>query len=381
MADDSTSQEKTEQPTEKRRQDSRKKGQVPRSRELNTVISVLLFGVGMLMFGGGILQELLSQMQQGLGFDVATLRDDRQLITTTLGTALGSALVALIPLLGIMLVSAFLGPLVMGGIVFSLEALTPKLEKLDPIKGLKRIFSSQGLMELFKALGKFLLIATTAFFFLKSVLPELLGLSTEPLRQGLLHSSSMIILCMMMLGAALALIAAVDVPFQLFQHTKKLRMTRQEIKDEMKETEGRPEVKGRLRMLRQEMSQRRMMEDVKGADVIIRNPTHFAVALKYAEKDMFAPRVVGKGKDLVALQIIEVAEEHGITVVSAPPLARALFATTEIDFEIPGPLYVAVAQVLAYVYQLEKAITEGSDRPELPEDLNIPQEILNEIKL
>ena len=372
--DKNTGQEKTEQPTEKRLQESREKGEVARSKELNTVLSVLIFGVAMAIFGGSFFQSIIAMMATGLTVDTSLLLSENGL-SEGFGAAALSGFYLLLPLLGVMFAAAFVGPSLMGGFVFSAQALQPKASKIDPIAGLKRVFSSQGLMELLKALSKFLLIATVAGFFLYFTLPQVMALGRANIEPGVQHAAWMLLSCLVLTGAVLVLIAALDVPFQLWQHNKKLMMTRQEVKDELKETDGRPEVKGRIRALRQEIAQRRMMQDVPTADVVIRNPTHFAVALKYDRDGTGAPRVVASGQDHVALEIIAVAEEAGVTVVSAPPLARALFAHADIGQEIPVSLYVAVAQVLAYVYQLEKSMRERTPVPDAPRDLPIPDDL------
>ena len=372
--DKNTGQEKTEQPTEKRLQESREKGEVARSKELNTVLSVLIFGVAMAIFGGSFFQSIIAMMATGLTVDTSLLLSENGL-SEGFGAAALSGFYLLLPLLGVMFAAAFVGPSLMGGFVFSAQALQPKASKIDPIAGLKRVFSSQGLMELLKALSKFLLIATVAGFFLYFTLPQVMALGRANIEPGVQHAAWMLLSCLVLTGAVLVLIAALDVPFQLWQHNKKLMMTRQEVKDELKETDGRPEVRGRIRALRQEIAQRRMMQDVPTADVVIRKPTHFAVALKYDRDGTGAPRVVASGQDHVALEIIAVAEEAGVTVVSAPPLARALFAHADIGQEIPVSLYVAVAQVLAYVYQLEKSMRERTPVPDAPRDLPIPDDL------
>lgn len=372
--DKNTGQEKTEQPTEKRLQESRDKGQVARSKELNTVLSVLIFGVTMALFGSAFFQSIINQMASGLAVDTDLLLRDNGL-SEGFQTAALSGLWSLLPILMMMFAAAFVGPFLMGGFVLSAEALQPKLSKIDPIAGLKRVFSSQGLMELFKALCKFLLIATVAGFFLYYMLSDVMALGRASLEPGIQQAAWLLLTCLVLTGAVLVLIAAIDVPYQLWLHQKKQMMTRQEVKDELKETEGRPEVKGRIRALRQEIAQRRMMQDVPTADVVIRNPIHFAVALKYDRDGNGAPRVVASGQDLVALQIIAVAEKAGVSVVSAPPLARALFVHADIGQEIPVSLYVAVAQVLAYVYQLEKSMSEHVPVPQAPKDLPIPEDM------
>ncbi len=373
MAENSA-QEKTEQPTEKRREDSRKKGEVARSRELNTLISLVSALLGLVVLGGDLAVHLAGQLGSGLSHSALALKDPANVLLIA-ADATRSAIWALVPLFALMLCSVFVGPMLMGGFIFRFEALAPKLEKLDPIKGLGRIFSVNGLMELFKALGKFLLIGFAGWLFITTYLSEVMVLGLEPIARALNHSLFLIILCLLATSSVLVLVAAMDVPFQIFQHTKKLKMTKQEIKDEQKETDGRPEVKSRIRSLQQEVAQRRMMEDVKTADVVIRNPTHFAVALKYGE-EMLAPKVVALGQDLIALEIINVAEQHGVAVFSAPPLARALYASSEIGYEIPAHLYVGVAKVLAYVFQLKQADSSIFIEPPSPEDL-LPEEDLS----
>ena len=266
-------------------------------------------------------------------------------------------------------------PIGLGGWSFSLKAVSFKWEKLDPIKGLGRVFALKGLMELSKVLAKFALIAGISAGILWSLIDELLGLGSEPVATAIIHVAKLCGWSFLACSSGLIIIALIDAPFQLWQHNKQLKMTKQEIKDENKETDGRPEVKGRIRALQQELSQRRMMEAVPTADVIITNPTHYAVALSYDQFNMKAPVVVAKGADLIAANIRAVAEQHNVAIVSAPPLARALYASTEIDQEIPGGLYVAVATILTYVYQLKTTYTSGGIAPDVPGDLPIPDEL------
>jgi flagellar biosynthetic protein FlhB len=274
------------------------------------------------------------------------------------------------------MVVVIMTPLGLGGWSFSTKAISFKLEKLDPIKGLGRMFALRGLMELLKVLAKFALVAAISGSILWSLIGELLGLADEPLHAALAHVARLCSWSFLASSCALIIIAAIDVPFQLWQHNKQLKMTKQEVKDENKETDGRPEVKGRIRALQQEFSRRRMMEQVPRADVVITNPTHYAVALRYDHLSTRAPVVVAKGADLIASQIRLVADQHDVTIVLAPPLARALFASTDIDREIPAGLYVAVATVLAYVYQLRHAYENGDMPPEQPDDLPIPDDLV-----
>ncbi len=346
-----TSQEKTEEPTEKRKQDSRDKGQVPRSKELNTVVSLLASTFGIMILGGQLLEGLALQMSSLLVIRPDQLAEPT-LILEVSGDALRTSVWMLIPILSVALLSAFFGPVVMGGWMFQFSSLAPKLEKLNPVKGLGKIFSVQGLMELLKALAKFVLVVTVSAAFIYFSLKKILSFGLQPPASSLVHAGNLIETSLLVMTSVLILVAVIDVPFQLFQFKQKIRMTKQEVKDEMKETDGRPEVKSRIRALQQEIAKRSMMEDLKDADVVITNPTHFAVALKYSDDSSLAPVVVAKGRDLLALQIIERAGEYDITVFQAPPLARALYASTDLQQEIPATLYVAVAQVLAYVFQL-----------------------------
>ena len=370
MAEHESGQEKTEQPTPKRLREARKKGQVARSRELNTMLSLLAGAVGLLFLGDTIFTKLSLLVSDSLSLDPKQIREPAMMAATFADSFMG-ALEFLTPLFVLLIVAAFAGPLFVGGFAFSMKAVAFKVEKINPIKGLGRMFSIKSLVELIKALAKFLVVAGVATFLLWSMLDTLLALGVEELHNSLAHAGQLGGWAFVTLSAALILIAAIDVPFQLFQHNKQLKMTKQEVKDELKESEGRPEVKGRVRQLQRELSQRRMMEEVPKADVVITNPTHFAVALKYDDDAGGAPVVVAKGCDHLAARIRQVAESNNITLFSAPPLARALYATTELNQEIPADLYLAVAQVLAYVYQLNNMV-DGQE-PEVPTDLPVPE--------
>ena len=359
-------QDRTEQATPKRREDARKKGDVPRSREL-TMTGVMLSGAAaMLLLSGPIGGDLAEAFASGFSIERALLMDDRYLVPAL--AQLGSRmLMSLVPLAVVLLVAVFLSAAVIGGWSFSLKAAAFKAERLNPLKGLKRVFGANGLNELVKALAKFSLVAVIAVTWLWYSAEDLMSLAREPIGQAIRDSLKLCGLSLLVVSLGLIVIAAFDVPFQLWQYEKKLRMTRQQVKDEFKETEGRPEVKARVRALQQQAATRRMMEELPTADVVITNPTHFAVALKYDDTSMGAPRVIAKGKDLLAKRIREVAEEHGVPLFSAPPLARVLFRTAEIGEEIPARLYTAVAQVLAYIYQLNETPKPGQRRPEPPE--------------
>ncbi|MFS8609530.1 MAG: flagellar type III secretion system protein FlhB, partial [Gammaproteobacteria bacterium] len=271
-----------------------------------------------------------------------------------------------------------LGPAMLGGRVWSADALVPKLERLDPMRGLKRIFSVQALVELGKTLLKFAVLAGMSVALLWALADELLSLGLMPPLDGLTAAAGHVKLAFLVLAAGLALIAAVDVPFQIWNYLRKLKMTRQEVKDELKETEGNPEVRAKIRRLQQQVAQGRMMQEVPRADVVLTNPTHYAVALRYTDRPERAPRVVAKGRDLVAARIREIAEEHRVPICEAPVLTRAIYFNTELGAEIPVALYLAVARVLAYVFELKAARAHGRPMPEFPTDLPIPEGIRTE---
>ena len=375
MAEEQTGQERTEEPTERRLQEARKKGQVPRSKELNTMLSLLLAAISLLIFGGYISQNLMQISVEGFSIPRELSFDTAQLPFQFMYMA-SQALLALSPFMAIMLVSVFAGPLLMGGWSFSLETISFKLEKLDPIKGLARIVSLKSLVELTKALAKFVLLLGAAILVFFSIDQQLLSLSSMTPKAAGLEAATILVQVLLILSATTILIVALDVPFELWNHSKQLRMTKQEIKDEMKETDGNPQVKQRIRTLQRQLAESRMMEDVKTADVVITNPTHYAVALQYLDRPGSAPKVLAKGKDLTALRIRSIAADCDIPIFEAPPLARALYRSTEIGYEIPHVLYMAVARVLAYVFQLKNATP--TDYVPKPTDFDIPVEALGE---
>ena len=358
-------QDRTEQATPKRREDARKKGDVPRSREL-TMTGVMLSGAGaLLLMSGSMGGRLADAFASGFSIERAVLLDDRYL-APALAEIGSSMFLSLAPLAAVLLCAVFLSAAVIGGWSFSLKAAAFKAERLNPLKGIKRVFGANGLNELVKAMAKFSLVAVIGVSWLWYSADDLLSLGREPVGQAIRDSLKLCGVSLLVVSLGLIVIAAFDVPFQLWQYEKKLRMTRQQVKDEFKETEGRPEVKARVRAMQQQIATRRMMEELPTADVVITNPTHSAVALKYDDTSMGAPRVIAKGKDLLAKRIREVAEEHGVPLFSAPPLARVLFRVAEIGDEIPARLYTAVAQILAYIYQLNETPRPGQRRPEPP---------------
>lgn len=376
MAEDSD-QERTEDPSAKRLSEAREKGQVPRSRELNTLAMLLSGSVAMFVFGDHIVQTL-RQMMEG---DFRLSRRD-VLDPAAIGEHLLSDFWAtgrlLAPFLALMVLVALAAPLSLGGWNFSNEGFAPKLEKLSPLKGLARMFSAQALSELVKALLKFILIGGVTALLFRHYFHDFLSLSRQSLEPATTRAIELIMWCLLYLCASLAFIAAIDAPFQWWNWMRQLRMTKQEVRDEMRDMEGKPEVKSRIRSLQMEYARRRMMEEVPKADVVVTNPTHYAVALKYDQGRMGAPRVIAKGADLVAAQIRNLAVGAGVPLLAAPPLARALYFSTDIEKEIPAGLYLAVAQVLAYVYQLKAARQYGGDIPLPPENLEVPEEFLRD---
>lgn len=372
MAEDSD-QEKTEEPTSKRLEDAQKKGQIARSRELNTFAMLVTSATLLLMLGEQMGDSLLAMMRDQFQLSRKILFDPATPIIY-FQQLMSDGVMLIAPFLAVMVVVALVAPLALGGWVFSWEALTPKFEKLDPIKGIPRLFALRGLIELVKALLKFLLIFVVAIILSKHFLSELIGLGGEPLEQSIHHALTIMGTCFLVLSASMIIVVMFDVPYQLWDHSKKLKMTLQEIKDEMKESEGSPEVKSRQRRVQMDMAQNRMMTQVATADVIVTNPSHYAVALKYDQHSNGAPKLVAKGVDLIAAQIRLLATRANVPLVASPPLARALYHSTAIDKEIPKELYLAVAQVLAYIYQLKTARENRWDEPLLPRNIKIPDE-------
>lgn len=368
-------QERTERATPKRLREAREKGQIARSRDLNSLILLMTSASGVLLLGDSMIGGLIRQMQAGLSLQRAQLFDPAVLQTFT-GEALIEALLLFLPFLALLFVAALLAPMALGGWTFSPSAVMPKWDKLDPIKGLGRVFSRRGLVESLKAFAKFALVAVVSVLLLYHLAGDMFSLGNEPLQQGLAHAGQLVGWSFLGLSSVLILVAIVDVPFQLWDHAQKMKMTRQEVRDEHKETEGHPEVKNRIRSIQKQLAQQRMMEDVPTADVVVTNPTHFAVALRYDQESMGAPRVVARGADVIAAQIRKVASANNVTIVEAPPLARALYFNTEVGQDIPAGLYIAVAQLLAYVYQLRSIRARGQDEPPPPADLPVPDEYL-----
>lgn len=349
-----TGQERTEDATPRRLQQAKEKGQIPNSRELNTVLMLMLAGGAMWFLGPYFGSEMMSLIKSSLHLTREQIFDPVAM-PRLFENAILDALKILTPFFVIMVMAAIAGPISLGGgLNFSSKAIAFKWDKLDPVQGMKRIFAWRGLVELLKAFFKFLIIGLIAVIFLYSQTDDYLRLSEEPVKQGVVHLSRLLVIAFLVIASTMILIASLDVPFQLWDYRQQLKMTFQEVRDENKDTEGNPEVRGRVRKMQRDIAQQRMMAEVPKADVIVTNPEHFSVALKYDQNSMAAPLVIAKGVDHVAFQIRTIASEHNVPIVTAPPLARALHYTTEIDHPIPQSLYLAVAQVLAYVFQLKR---------------------------
>lgn len=374
MAEESESgQEKTEDPTPKKLDDAKKKGQVPRSKDLNSMAIMVIGSASLLTLGSYMIGSISMMIEKGLRLSRTEIFDTKSLLSRMEVTVF-DALIGISPFLFVMTVVALFTPMALGGWSFSADSMAFKASRVNPISGFKRMFGTKGLMELVKALLKLVCVSSIAVIFLWANKYEFLGLSALPLGAALHQGAWLIGMCFLVVSSSLILIVAIDVPFQLWDHSKNLKMTLQEVRDEMKDTEGKPEVKSKVRQMQQEMAQRRMMDAVPDADVIITNPTHYSIALKYHHESMTAPIVVAMGKDLIAFRIREIAQENEVEIFQAPPLARALYAQSELKKEIPGELFFAVAQVLAFVFQLRTARQQGLVMPKRPNSYMSPEE-------
>lgn len=372
MADsEQSAQERTLEPTAKRLEDARREGQVPRSRELAHLL-VLGAGAGVLfLLASPLLKAGADLMGRGLTFNAALATDPARM-TARLGELAGAGLLAILPVLAVMLVAALAAPLSVGGWIFAPQSAAPKLERISVLKGFGRMFSLPALVELVKVFIVAVLLGAVGGWYVLSHLDNFAGLAHQALPSALAHFGALFAIAFALLVATLALTSAIDVPFQIFHHRSKLKMSLEEVKKENKETEGDPHIKGRIRQQQREMARKRMMAAVPKADVVVTNPTHFAVALKYMEGRQRAPIVVAKGVDEVAEKIKALATEHKVLQLEAPPLARALYRHVELGAEIPAALYTAVAQVLAYVFQLKCHEQGDAPRPQAPREIEVP---------
>ena len=372
MADDSDL-EKSEQPTDSKLKKAKEKGQIPRSRELTSLMILL---VGILLFwvmGTHFVSKLKAIIQQAML--VAHRTDDDKQIIFNLINLLTAGFWAILPIFVGLVIVAIIAPLSVGGLLFSLQSIKPNLGKLNPISGFKRLFSLRIFSELFKSILKVVLIAFAAALFLIHQFPNMLALPSMYLNNALSQVMQLLIYASLLIVLALIPMVGFDIFYQIWSNLKKLKMSKQEVKDEFKEQEGNPQIKGRIRQMQQAMARRRMMKDVPKANVIVTNPTHYAVALQYDEKTMSAPKILAKGTDNIASKIKQIAQEHQIPQLEAPPLARALYRHGEIGKSIPAELYAAVAQILAWVYQLKRWHRYGGEKPLKPTNLSIPESL------
>ena len=366
--------EKTEQPSQRRLDQAREEGQAARSRELSTFSVLFAGGVGLWLMGSSLSAQLTKLLRDGLTLDT-TLAFNTDLLLPRLHTLSLEALVAFLPILLLLLVTAALSPLLLNGWIFSLKALQPNLSKLNPIAGIGRMFSVNSLVELGKAIAKSLVVGGVGAWVIWHNKDSVMMLIAEPLITALPHLGYLLWISFATIMGGMLLIALVDVPFQLWEHNKKLKMTKEEVRQEARESEGDPQVKGRIRNMQREMARRRMMSNIPTADVVVTNPTHYAVALSYSEKGLGAPVVVAKGSHLLAARIREIAIQNNVPILEAPPLARALHKHTELGQAIPEALYNAVAEVLAYVYQLRRYRQGSGVMPDAPHDLPVPPQL------
>ncbi|GGC92242.1 flagellar biosynthesis protein FlhB [Undibacterium terreum] len=366
--------ERTEPASPKRLEQAREEGDVPRSRELSTCTILLAAGASLWGMGDGLIRQLNHALIAGLSMD-RTQAYDHAVLFAHIGATLMDVLVAFAPVAGLLMLVALASPLLIGGWLFSGKALQPNFGRLNPLSGLGNMISARAGVELLKAVGKTILVGVVAWIAIMGQKNAIFGLAVEPLHEGPAHVGHMLGVCFLSIVGALVLIAAIDAPYQMWHYANKLKMTHQEVVQESKEANGNPQIKAKIRAQQREMARRRMMSEVPTADVVVTNPTHFAVALKYSDGAMRAPKVVAKGADEVAAKIRELAAANNVPLLEAPPLARALYKHTDLGDEIPEKLYAAVAEVLAYVFQLKTFRQRGGNRPMQPNDLQVPAEL------
>ncbi|MEO2266890.1 flagellar biosynthesis protein FlhB [Pseudoalteromonas pernae] len=373
MAEDS-GQERTEEPTPKKLQEAKKKGQIARSKELGTTFVLIMSAVSLLIFGPGIGYGLHTVMERMLSLSRNETYDTTKMFAAW-GAVAESLTYPLAMFVLVIIIAAFVGNTLLGGFNFSWQAMAPKGSKMSPLKGFKRMFGPQAAVELIKAILKFGLVAACAFLLIKMYFFEILHLSLETTPGNIAHALEILAWMFLALSCTMVVVSLIDVPYQSYNHHKQLKMTLQEVKDEYKNSEGDPQIKARIRRTQREMSQRRMMQEVPDADVVVTNPTHYSVALKYDTERAGAPIMVAKGGDELALQIRKIAKGNDVPIVESPVLTRALYHTTEVGEQIPEQLFTAVAQVLAYVYQLKRFQKGRGRRPtKLGNSLPIPDD-------
>ena len=366
--------EKTEPASSRRLEQAREKGQVPRSREIGAFLILFVAAGSFWMMGGWMMHRTSSIIRQGLTFDALALRDPYSMVSRFADGGL-NAMFSFLPLMAALVLAALAAPFFLGSWNFSTKALVPDLERLNPTKGVSRLISWSGLAELVKSIAKALLVGGVAVAVLWAERGTIVALFGQVIDAGLVNAGRLINYSFFVMVLSMLLIVLLDVPFQLWQFHKKMKMTKEEVRQENKEMEGSPEVKGRIRSLQREAARRRMMSAVPSADVIVTNPTHLAVALAY-KSGMGAPKVLAKGAGEIARKIREIGAANAIPLLEAPPLARALYRHVDLDQEIPASLYAAVAEVLAYVYQLASWRSTGGSYPIPPNDIPVPAELV-----
>lgn len=376
MAENQDGQEKSFEPSTRRLDEAKRRGQVPRSRELNTVAVTLAGAATIVLLGPRVTNDLRGLVIEHFALSRADVFDTAAVLRH-LGDALTASLLILAPFFAATVAAAVLASVALGGFQVSSEALRFDLGKLSPLRGMQRIFSLHGLVELVKALAKFVFLGGVAALLVWTEFEHFVLLGKMEVEAALAKTADLLGWTTLVVASSAILLALVDVPFQLWDYKRQLKMTQQEVRDELKDTEGRPEVRSRIRQLQREVARRRMMEEVPKADVIVTNPTHFAVALRYDAGHMQAPVLVAKGTELVAANIRKIGQAHAVPVVEAPSLARALYFNVELGDPIPAGLYLAVAKLLAYVFQLRAAREEGEAAPGLP-DFPVPDELRRE---
>lgn len=373
MAEEEDAEDKTEDPTARRLSKAREDGQVARSQEATVAATVLCVASFMYLFGQSFFRDISNNFATGFSFEAEAIMDP-SLAMTRLVDALVSAFLTLLPLLLLVALVTIISSSFLGGFNFTWKAIQPKPSKLNPLKGVKRIFSLKSLVELGKAILKFALVGTTAWFLIMAAIPEFGEITLMALQPGVSEASGLIVTSFLVASSTLILIALIDAPYQAYQHNKQLKMSQKELKDERKDTDGNPEVKGKVRQKQREIAYSRMMGAIAEADVVITNPEHFAVCLAYDPSSEDPPRVVAKGVDHVAEQIRNVARDEGVAFFEAPILARALYFTTDIGAFVPEALYEVVAKVIAYIFNIN-AINRGRIRPSKPE-LKVPDDLI-----
>lgn len=374
MAEDS-GQERTEEPTDKKINESRKKGQVARSKDLGTTFVLIFSAVALLMYGPAIAKGLYNIMGRGLTLNRNETYDTTKMFSVW-GEMFSEIFFPMAMFVFIITIAGIVGNTLLGGFNFSWQAAAPKASKMSPMKGIKRMLGPQAAIELVKAILKFVLVAGFAILLIQMFFYEILHLSIEQVPASIIHALEILAWMFLALSCTMIVISAIDAPYQSYNHHKQLKMTLQEVKDEYKNSEGDPQIKARIRRTQREMSQRRMMQDVPDADVVVTNPTHYSVALKYDTEKAGAPIVLAKGIDELAMQIRKIAKGNEVPIVESPVLTRSLYHTTEVGDQIPDQLFTAVAQVLAYVFQLKRFQKGRGRRPtKLSNNLPIPDDV------